>query len=125
MAKKPAKDATAKAEKPTPSTPDVTSEKAEPIPSLPTPVDFFNLDHGASDDQIKSAVERRISKVVGKADSINGYNIVVLYDDRNIARSDANKIYRSLSNVDQTRPTLLVLRSPGGDIAAAYFRVIR
>ena len=88
-------------------------------------MDFFNLDHGASDDQIKSAVERRISKVVGKADSISGYNIVVLYDDRNIARSDANKIYRSLSNVDQTRPTLLVLRSPGGDIAAAYLRVIR
>ena len=35
MAKKLTRDATAKAEKPTPPTPDVTSEKAEPIPSVP------------------------------------------------------------------------------------------
>ena len=63
----------------------------------------------------------RISRVVDQADSISGYNLVVLYDDIIITRSDANRIYRALTVVDQSRPILLVLKSPGGDIAAAYF----
>ena len=110
-------------------TPDVTPAEAEldqPTPDV-TPVEaqpdqFFALDPGASDDQIQSAVDRYISTVVEAApDSVSGYNIIVLYDGINIARSDADKIYRSLSKVERTRPILLVLRSPGGDISAAYF----
>ena len=113
--------AEAQPDQPTP--PDVTPAEAQPDqPLIPPPVDFFQLDPGsASDDQIQSAVERRISQVVEKVKSISGYNVVVLYDGRIITRSDANKIYRALSIVDQTRPILLVLRSPGGNISAAYF----
>ena len=104
-------------------TPDVTPVEAQPDqPRIPTQVDLFALDPGASDDQIQSAVDRDISTVVEAApDSVSGYNIIVLYDGMNIARSDANRIYRSLSKVDRARSILLVLRSPGGDIAAAYF----
>ena len=104
-------------------TPDVTPVEAQPDqPRMPPQVDFFDLDPGsASDDQIQSAVERRISQIVEQAKSISSYNVVVLHDGRIITRSDANKIYRALSVVDQTRPILLVLRSPGGDVSAAYF----
>ena len=110
-----------KVEKP-PPTPDVTSGEAEPTPATHAlPTDFFFLEPGASDDQIQSAVNDRISKVVEEADSASEYNIVVLYDGSSIARSDANRIYGSLSGVDRARPILLVLRSPGGDTAAAYF----
>ena len=122
MAKKLAGDATTKAEKPASPTPDVTSAEAEPAPPrVPPEVDFFTLDPAASDDQIQSAVDRVIAEVVEENDSVSGYNIIVLYDGINMARSDANKIYSSLSTVDRARPILLVLKSPGGDIAAAYF----
>lgn len=110
------------------TTPDVSSEEAEQVapeepsrPRVPSPVDFFALAPGTPDDELKTAVERRISRVVARADSIAGYNLVILYDDINIARSDANRIYRALAAVDKNRPILLVLKSPGGDIAAAYF----
>ena len=101
---------------------DVTSEevKLDP-PRVSLPVGFFDLDTDASDDQIQSAVDRGISEVVEKTDSVSGYNIIVLYGSINILRSDANKIYRALSTVDRAQPILLVLRSPGGDTAAAYF----
>ena len=113
---------TTEAEKPAPPTPDVTSPATEPAQKPePTQVGLFMLDPDASDDQIQSAVDQDISKAVKKADSLKDYNIIVLYDGLNIARSDANKIYLSLSKMDRTRPILLVLRSPGGDIAAAYF----
>ena len=122
MAKKIAGDVTTKAEKSASPIPDVTSAEADSAPPVvPDPVDFFALDPGASDDQIQSAVGRHISQVVEQADSVSSYNIVVLYDHLRIARSDANRIYRSLSKVDRKRPILLVLRSIGGDIAAAYF----
>lgn len=110
------------------TTPDVSSEEAEQVapeepsrPRVPSPVDFFALAPGTPDDELKAAVERRISRVVDQADSIAGYNLVILYDDIIIARSDANRIYRALAAVDKDRPILLVLKSPGGDIPAAYF----
>ena len=103
-------------------TTDATSEQvdADP-PRAPSLTDFFNLESDAPDDQIQSLVEQCISAVVEKTEDINNYNVLILYDGRRIDRSDANRIYRALSNVDRTRPTLLVLRSPGGDVAAAYF----
>ena len=122
MAKKPAEKETTIDEKPIDPTPKLKSTEAAPnTPPESHSVSFFLLDPDASDDQIQNAVDQRISEVVEQADGIGSYNIVVFYDGRSIARSDANKIYRSLSNVDRTRPNLLVLRSPGGDIAAAYF----
>ena len=123
MANKQTGNVTPAETQPNQPTPDVTPVEAQPDqPRIPTQVDLFALDPGASDDQIQSVVDREISKVVEAApDSVSGYNIIVLYDGINIARPDANRIYRSLSKVDRTRPILLVLRSPGGDISAAYF----
>lgn len=123
MAKKPGASATPAEAQPDQPTPDATPAEAQPDQSHgPAQVDFFALDPGASDDEIQSAVDRDISRIVeSAADSISPYNIIVLYDGLSIARSDANKIYRALSKVDRARPILLVLKSPGGDIPAAYF----
>lgn len=84
-------------------------------------MNFFALESDASDDDLQSAVERRIARVVDQANSIADYHLIILYDNLNIARSDANRIYRTLVKVDPNRPILLVLTSPGGDIPAAYF----
>ena len=107
-------------------TPDGSSEKAEQVPPkgpsrprVPSPVDFFALAPDAPDEDLKTAVERHISRVIDQADSIADYNVVILYDEIIITRSDANRIYRALASVDQNRPILLVLKSPGGDIPAA------
>ena len=128
MATQEAGSATTEAEEDASPTPDVTSAEAEEAPPeepaqprVPPPVDFFALDANASDADLQSAVERRIARVVDQANSIADYNLVFLYDDINIARSDANRIYRALAAVDKNRPILLVMKSPGGDIAAAYF----
>jgi hypothetical protein len=122
MAKKPTASETNNAEKPVAPNPETAPAESEPAArQAPPPVDFFALDPGSNDEQIQSAVARRIARVVEQAESVSGYNVVVLYDGSSIARSDANRIYRSLASVDRARPTLLVLKSPGGDIAAAYF----
>ena len=128
MATQEAGSATTDVEEEGSPTPDVTSVEAEEAPPeepaqsrVPPPVDFFALEPDASDADLQSAVERRIARVVDQANSIADYNLVILYDDMIITRSDANRIYRALAAVDQTRPLLLVLKSSGGDIAAAYF----
>ena len=128
MATREARSATTEAEEEASPTPDETPEEAgeappkEPAPPpVPPPVDFFALESGASDDDLQSAVERRIARIVDQDNSVAGYNLVFLYDDIIVTRSDANRIYRALAAVDRDRPILLVLKSPGGDIAAAYF----
>lgn len=128
MAIQEAGSATTEVEDEASPTPDVTSVEGEGEPprepaQLPEspPVDFFALGPDASDADLQSAVERRIARIVDQDNSIAGYNLVFLYDDIVITRSDANRIYSALAEVDQNRPILLVLKSPGGDIAAAYF----
>jgi membrane-bound ClpP family serine protease len=49
------------------------------------------------------------------------YNVRILHDSRSIGRSDADRIYRSLGAIDRSKPILLIIRSPGGSIAAAFF----
>jgi hypothetical protein len=97
------------------------SEPEAPVPKIPPLAEFLALEADATDEDIENAVNRSIAQVVQESTDVSGYNLLVLYDGRSIARSDANRIYRSLSKVDRSRPILLVLRSPGGDIAAAYF----
>ena len=104
---------------PNPPEPPATEDSPERRP--PPLAGLFELESAASDDQIRSVVEQQISQFIEETDALDDHNLLVLYDGRSIERSDANRIYRALSDVDRTRHTLLVLRSPGGDIAAAYF----
>ena len=91
-------------------------------PSQPPSLgDFFELAPDTADEQIQRLAERHISALVEAAKDIGDYNVLVLYDARRIDRSDANRIYSAFSDIDRTRSTLLVLRSPGGEIAASYF----
>ncbi len=118
------------AKKLAPTTTTESQDVAPPPASLPDslppavetqPSGFWSLDASASDEQIQRAVEQEVQRKVSGMAAASQYNLLVLYDDRSIDRSDANRIYRSLARVDRSRPILLVLRSRGGDVPAAYF----
>lgn len=48
------------------------------------------------------------------------YNIICLYDDGNIVKSDADKIYNSVTKFTDKKPLLLILYSRGGSAGSAY-----
>lgn len=101
------------------SQPDTKKEKQKdefPIAELAKldPVD-------ATDDDIQDIVNRQAEYEVKQQPAFHAYNVLVLYDRFAIGRIDSDRIYRALAGVDRDAPILLVLRSPGGDIASAYF----
>ncbi|MHA8060376.1 SDH family Clp fold serine proteinase [Aquirufa beregesia] len=48
------------------------------------------------------------------------YNIVILYDDSTMLKSDADKIYSAVTAFDKQNPVLMVLLSSGGVPGSAY-----
>jgi membrane-bound ClpP family serine protease len=53
-------------------------------------------------------------------DTIGKYNVVIFYDEGRLLRTDADKLYRSVSRFRSSKPMLLVLHSPGGEIEPAF-----
>lgn len=101
------------------------SQPADQDPPIAPPQEpapgFWALEESASPDEVQKAVEQELCVKLSKLEAASNYNILVLYDDRSLDRSDANRIYRALGSMDRTRPLLLILKSHGGDIPAAYF----
>ena len=48
------------------------------------------------------------------------YNILILYDDSTLIKSDADKIYNAITKFVETKPLLLILLSRGGEAGSAY-----
>lgn len=48
------------------------------------------------------------------------YNILILYDDSTLVKSDADKIYNAITKFNETKPLLLILLSRGGEAGSAY-----
>lgn len=88
-----------------------------------TPLDeLFGLDRSeAKNEQIQDIVNRHIVQVANQTSLPARYNLLVLYDGVSVDRSDANRIYGALGTADRGKPNFLILRSPGGDVGAAYF----
>lgn len=101
-----------------------TGETQGPAPAPPAPSPFAELFHldieSATDSQIRAIVNRQIELELSKSPLSDDYNVLFLYAKGSIYRSDADRIYRSLATADPGKPILLVMYSPGGDIAAAY-----
>ena len=49
------------------------------------------------------------------------YNVRLLMDSRSIGPTDSDQIYQSLKDIDRSRPILLIVKSGGGSISAAFF----
>ena len=85
-------------------------------------VQLFTLDRGnVKNEEIQVVINRDIASVLSQHAIAAQYNVRFLYDTRSMGRSDTDRIYRSLRSVDRKKPILLVVRSLGGSISAAFF----
>jgi hypothetical protein len=108
---------------------DVQGAEAPPPPpeqagtGSPAPLsELFDLSpDAASEDQLQDIVQRHFAWELSHSPLSHTHNVLFLYDTGSIERRDANRVYRALGSCDTSRPTLLILQSGGGDIAAAYF----
>lgn len=83
---------------------------------------LFALDRTqATDDQIQDLINQQVALGVAGSALEAKYNILVLFNEATLTRSAANSIYSALDGLDKSKPILLVLNTPGGDIGAAYF----
>ncbi|MCH8824780.1 MAG: hypothetical protein IH984_14880 [Planctomycetes bacterium] len=100
-----------------------TSPKRPPAAkSVPTIHRLYGaLKAGASDDQLNDLVRELISEVLRKHPVADQYNLLILFDKTRLMRTDADRIYRSITKFAKKKPILLVLCSSGGEIDAAYF----
>lgn len=61
-----------------------------------------------------------LKQEVGKFKCATKYNLVVLYDDSTMLKSDADKIYSAVTTFDKRKPLLMILLSGGGIAGSAY-----
>jgi ClpP class serine protease len=68
------------------------------------------------DDKIRDYLKQSIEN----EDISKKYNILILYDEGAMVRSDADNIYSAVTEFSDKKPILFVLYSTGGSIASAY-----
>ena len=110
-----------------PAETEVAHPAAEALTSEPphravTVCQAFALDRDKTQNaEIEKLILEDIPATIAKHPIGQAYNLLFLYDERKIERGDANRIYRAVSEADGQKPTLLIVTSPGGSVAAAYF----
>lgn len=63
----------------------------------------------------------RLKQVIGKHACAKNYNVLILYDNTTIVKSDSDSIYEATSAIAKNdKPLLLVLLSRGGELGSAY-----
>jgi hypothetical protein len=68
----------------------------------------------------QSLIHKYFEQEVSKYAAYTKYNILVLYDEGVLIRSDADKIYNSVTSFKDEKPILMVLFSDGGEAGTAY-----
>ncbi|MBN1787615.1 MAG: ATP-dependent Clp protease proteolytic subunit [Sedimentisphaerales bacterium] len=117
----PAEGSQSNDEKPSNAPPKQEVSESKPKPQQPI-LEFFSSGVDQySDEQIQDVINRQIAYRLNKCNITDQYNVLFLFNTRQIIRSDANRIYRAVTKIDSKRPILLIISSPGGDIPAAYF----
>ena len=78
----------------------------------------------ASEDDKKIFLEKfhaYLTQEITKDKNISKYNVLVLFDNTVLIKSDSDQIYRSITKFsDKTKPLLLILLSGGGESGSAY-----
>lgn len=121
-------NASVEAEQPAEQNPVASSaSQPSPAPKIGMPELFTAFHSGFSDtatDAGKAKAYQTFSQYLRQEVSNNpsfaNYNIVILYDNSTMIKSDADKIYNAVTKFATTKPILLVLYSRGGEAASAY-----
>jgi hypothetical protein len=110
---------------------EMPTTEAEKVEAKPKELDTNELlshlikGYGAEDLQVeqkqfKIKFNEYLKQEVNKHAVSNQYNLVVLYDDSTMMKSDADKIYSAVTLLEKTKPLLMVLLSSGGVPGSAY-----
>lgn len=87
-------------------------------------IDALIAGYGTNDDakkkEFESLLSQHLKSVVENSPIKDKYNVVILFDDSTLVRSDADKVYKALSSFTEQRPILLILYSRGGYTSSAY-----
>ena len=73
-----------------------------------------------SKQNCNQTILKYLKQEASKVACYNKYNIIILYDDTSLVKSDADNIYNAVTKFSDKRPLLLVLYSRGGSAASAY-----
>jgi len=79
-------------------------------------------DTGTEDMQSEcnNLIKAYLKQVSKEHDCCRAYNVLVLYDNGTLVKSDADRIYNSVTKLTEQKPLLLVLYSGGGVAGSAY-----
>src|SRR5690606_37004745 len=64
----------------------------------------------------RESAARTLSTVIAKHKVASKYNLLILYDEHQLIRSDADRIYNAIMKFKDNKDILLVLYSSGGQI---------
>lgn len=78
---------------------------------------------GTSDgkEEFANLFMRLLKQILKKHEIAEKYNILILFDNTTLVKSDSDRIYQAIKNLSETpKPLLLVLLSNGGEPGSAY-----
>lgn len=109
---------------PVPPTTDSPAGQTKP----PTDKDLFAAlieSLGSTSTEEKNAkrddiFHRYLLNVISSHVVSSNYNILIIYDESRLVKSDADRIYSAVSALQDKKPLLVVVYSTGGSIASAY-----
>lgn len=111
--------------------PDSNNTDPQHEPVVPTPVTYSDIvkhflagykNMGSEEDQkeFRRQVSPYLKQEAAKHSVANDYNILVLFDNTKLIKTDADQIYRAIATFKGDKPLLLILLSPGGELGSAY-----
>ena len=84
---------------------------------------FDSLQPGAKSTKENSRdqlIRNYMNQEISQHDISTNYNLLILYDEGTMLKSDADYIYSAAASFQESKPILLVLYSGGGEIGSAY-----
>jgi len=68
----------------------------------------------------RSFIKKYLKQVIDSSEIGDKKNLLILYDDSTLIKSDADNIYNAITKFENDKPLHLVLYSKGGSAASAY-----
>ena len=65
-------------------------------------------------------LSNRLKQEIKKKNCAENYNILIIFDNTRLVKSDSDRIYKAVSVFDKNKPLLLILLSRGGEPGSAY-----
>lgn len=106
------------------TTTDTEETKVEEISLLDVYKNLFSAygENAEKDDisKFNTIFQKYLSKIFDESTLSKNYELIVLYDDTTMLKSDADKIYNAVTKFSKRKAVLMILLSNGGVASSAY-----